>query len=225
MWAARRKRRDAAERHGMSQRWGTDRTEAFSDGVFAIAITLLVLDIGVPRSGYDDLFRAILDEWPSYLAYVTSFMTIGGVWLAHHGMFARLKFVDRRLMRVNLLLLMVVSFLPYPTRLVSEAIKDANAERVAVLFYGTTLFVITALLAVMIRTAASNRELIDEAVTDAELQSILRSSLPDPGFYIGVIVMAIIAPRVAAFGFLVVSLLLVVRARGEEHVSEARSAP
>ena len=105
----------------MAERWSTSRTEAFSDGVFAIAITLLVLEIDVPETAYDDLWQGILDQWPAYLAYVTSFLTIGGIWLAHHGGFARLAFVDRRVMRLNLLLLMVVSFLPFPTRLVAEA--------------------------------------------------------------------------------------------------------
>ena len=61
--------------------------EAFSDGVFAIAITLLVLEISVPESGFEDLWKGIADQWPSYLAYATSFITIGGMWMAHHGVF------------------------------------------------------------------------------------------------------------------------------------------
>jgi uncharacterized membrane protein len=85
-------------------RWDTGRTEAFSDGVFAIAITLPVLDIRVPESGSDDLWRGIAAQWPSYLAYVTSFLTVGALWLAHHGIFARLRCVDSTVMRVNLLL-------------------------------------------------------------------------------------------------------------------------
>ena len=69
----------------MANRWGTGRTEAFSDGVFAIAITLLVLDISVPEADFDDLWNGIVDQWPAYLGYATSFLTIGAVWLAHHG--------------------------------------------------------------------------------------------------------------------------------------------
>jgi Endosomal/lysosomal potassium channel TMEM175 len=68
-------------------RFETARLEAFSDGVFAIAITLLVLDIGVPDEAFDDLWRGIGDQWPSYLAYATSFWTIGGLWIAHHALF------------------------------------------------------------------------------------------------------------------------------------------
>jgi TMEM175 potassium channel family protein len=104
----------------VGNRWETGRTEAFSDGVFAIAITLLVLDIGVPASEFDDLWSAIFHEWPAYLGYATSFLTIGGLWLAHHGIFRRLRYANNRVMQVNLLLLMAVSFLPFPTRLVAE---------------------------------------------------------------------------------------------------------
>ena len=113
----------------MKEQWDTSRTEAFSDGVFAIAITLLVLEINVPESDFDDLVRGIAHQWPSYLGYVTSFVTIGGLWLAHHGVFRRLAFVNSAIMRLNIVLLMVVSFLPFPTRLMAEAIRDDSAER------------------------------------------------------------------------------------------------
>ena len=72
-------------------RWSPGRLEAFSDGVLAIAITLLVLEIKIEPSEFDHLWRALADEWPSYLAYVTSFLTIGAVWLAHHALFVRLQ--------------------------------------------------------------------------------------------------------------------------------------
>lgn len=71
-------------------RWDTSRIEAFSDGVFAIAITLLVLDIDVPASAYQHLFRGFADQWPAYLAFATSFVTIGGIWMLHHAVFRRL---------------------------------------------------------------------------------------------------------------------------------------
>ena len=96
--------------------------EAFSDGVFAIAITLLVLEINVPESAFENLWSGIAHQWPSYLAYVTSFLTIGGIWGAHHGIFRRLQYANKRLMVVNLLLLMAVAFLPFPTKLMAEAI-------------------------------------------------------------------------------------------------------
>ena len=75
----------------MNSYWSTNRLEAFSDGVFAIAITLLILEVSVPESDFDDLWRGIADQWPSYLAYVTSFITIGWIWMVHHGIFRRLR--------------------------------------------------------------------------------------------------------------------------------------
>jgi uncharacterized membrane protein len=100
----------------VGSRWETGRIEAFSDGVFAIAITLLVLDLGVPVTEFDNLWRGIVHEWPAYLGYATSFFTIGGIWLAHHGVFRRLLYADNRVMRINLLLLMAVSSLPDQAR-------------------------------------------------------------------------------------------------------------
>jgi transmembrane protein TMEM174 (potassium channel) len=83
-----------AKSRRMSDRWSTSRLEAFSDGMFAIAITLLILEIDVPESGFRDLWNGIADQWPSYLAYATSFITIGGLWLAHHGISRRLASAD-----------------------------------------------------------------------------------------------------------------------------------
>jgi uncharacterized membrane protein len=108
---------------------------AADDGVFAIAITLLVLEISVPEDAFDDLWRGIADQWPSYLAYATSFWTIGGHWAIHHGLFRRMRYANGTFVRLNLLLLSVVAFLPFPTSLVAEAIPADTAETSAVLFY------------------------------------------------------------------------------------------
>ena len=129
----------------MADRFESGRIEAFSDAVFSIAATLLVLEIAVPESGFDDLWQGIVDQWPSYLAYATSFLTIGALWLAHHGLFRRTRYADGVVVRINLLLLMAVAFLPFPTTLVAEAIDETHAERAAVIFYGATLFVVSAL--------------------------------------------------------------------------------
>src|SRR2546423_14936073 len=90
--------------------WEKGRMDAFSDGVFAIAITILVLEIKVPA----DLLHLSKDlehEWPAYLAYVTSFLTIGGVWIAHHRLFSLLRYIDSNMVALNLVLLMVTAFL------------------------------------------------------------------------------------------------------------------
>jgi uncharacterized membrane protein len=103
------------------------RLEAFSDGVFAIAITLLVLEISVPVGSEEDLLGAVLDQWPSYLAYFVSFASVGAIWLAHTAVTEYLDHADRWLMRLNLLLLLFVSFLPFPTKLLAENVKDEDA--------------------------------------------------------------------------------------------------
>lgn len=200
----------------MKNRWVTGRVEAFSDGVFAIAITLLVLEISVPEAAFDNLWKGIAQQWPAYLGYATSFLTIGGIWLAHHGIFRRLAYVNDQIMRLNLLLLMAVAFLPYPTRLVAEAIHDAAAERAAVIFYGATLLVISILIGALWGVAARNRHLLKPDVTEQELNEILLATTPSIGFYIGFTALAILAPRAAAFGFLVVGGISVLRARGDE---------
>lgn len=205
----------------MDNLWGTTRIEVFSDGVFAIAITLLVLDIGVPESAFDDLWRGIADQWPSYLGYATSFLTIGGIWMAHHGIFQRLQYANRRIMEVNLLLLMAVAFLPFPTRLVAEAIRDTEAERAAVLFYGGWLLVISLLLGAMVGVVALDRRVLKQGVSVREVNAILVATTPSIGFYVGVIVLAILAPELAAFGFLFIAVFGVLRARGDEQAGTA----
>jgi uncharacterized membrane protein len=186
----------------MPGRFESGRLEAFSDGVFAIAITLLMLEISVPQRAFDDLWQGIGDQWPSYLAYVTSFVTIGGLWVAHHGLFRRLRYANVALMRANLLLLLVVSFLPFPTRLMAEGLQmDIDAERAAVLFYGATLFVISVIVTGMCRYAARRPVLLLDGITSAEIEQISARTRPTPAFYGLVILLALLAPDVAAFGF------------------------
>ncbi len=196
-------------------RWDTGRIEAFSDGVFAIAVTLLVLDIGIPESAFTNLWRAFAQEWPAYLAYVTSFVTIGGIWMLHHGIFRRLRYANSAIMRLNLLLLMAVSFLPFPTRLVAQAIHDSNAERAAVIIYGASLLVISLLFGALGLVIARDRGLLHPGVTEAEMAVLIRGPRPNIGFYVLVLVLAGVAPRVAAFGFLVIAARVVLGAQGD----------
>ena len=90
--------------------------EAFSDGVFAIAITILVLEIAIPAGSEGNLLQAVIDQWPSYLAYFVSFATIGAIWVGHTVVTEMLDHADGTFLRLNLLLLLVVAFLPFPTR-------------------------------------------------------------------------------------------------------------
>jgi uncharacterized membrane protein len=184
--------------------------EAFSDGVFAIAITLLVLEISVPANAFDDLWRGIADQWPSYLSYVTSFLTIGGLWLVHHAIFRHMQFADSIVIRLNLLLLMTVSFLPFPTKLMAEALRENAGEHEAVLFYGASLLVITSIVAGIGRYAART-ELIPASGPREAVRRMSDRLAPSLGFYLAVILLARFAPTVAVFGFLIVALRAIVR--------------
>ena len=162
----------------MNNRWKTGRLEAFSDGVFAIAITLLVLEMDMPDSGFEHLWAGIASQWPSYLAYATSFLTIGVTWLHHHLIFRRMAWLDSMVMRLNMLVLMLVAFLPFPTMLMARALDKTNdAERVAVVFYGIVLLAI-ALTMVAIWSQAARRDLLEPTVTGPEVRAVTRLTRP-----------------------------------------------
>ena len=114
------------------------RLEAFSDGVFAIVITLLILDIKVPTGEHGHLGHALGQQWPQYVAYLSSFLIVGIVWLNHHATVNLLALTTHRLQVLNLLLLLTVSVLPWPTALLAEYTRDGTAgdQRIAVLIYG-----------------------------------------------------------------------------------------
>jgi uncharacterized membrane protein len=108
----------------------TGRIEAFSDGVFAIAITLLVLELREPKTGHG-VWRGLAHEWPQFAAYVTSFFIIGIMWVNHHSMFRSIVRADRTLMFLNLLLLLWTTLLPFPTRLVAAHLRDGGTDAAA----------------------------------------------------------------------------------------------
>ncbi len=122
-------------------------------------------------------------------------------------------------MRLNLLLLMAVAFLPFPTRLLAEAIRDADAERAAVIFYGGTLLVISLLFSALWGMIARNRDLLRPDVDEKEINAILLATTPSIGFYVAVMALAIVAPQLAAFGFVLIAIVGVLRARGEEEAT------
>lgn len=114
------------------------RVEAFSDGVFAIAITLLVLTIAQPAN-YRNLTHELLTRWPSLAAYVVSFAIIGIMWLNHHSLFSSFERIDRGLFYLNLLLLLTITFLPYPTGVLGEALAKGHGTEPAAVFYAITM--------------------------------------------------------------------------------------
>jgi uncharacterized membrane protein len=121
----------------------TMRLVAFSDAVFAITVTLLVLEIKPPADN-KDLLHGLLLLWPSYLAYAVTFLFIGQVWANHHVMFDHIRAADRTVLLLNTLLLMVVAFLPFATSVLAGALRSGDGQRTAVVFYGIA-FALTAL--------------------------------------------------------------------------------
>jgi uncharacterized membrane protein len=130
----------------------TNRLEAFSDGVFAIAITLLVLEIHIPEPGSgESLGHELLAQWPSYAAFVVSFLTIGIIWINHHAMVRRLRRADHSILVWNLLLLMTVSALPFTTALMATYLKESNGESLAAAVYSGSFLLMGVVFAGMNR--------------------------------------------------------------------------
>jgi uncharacterized membrane protein len=186
------------------------RVEAFSDGVFAIAITLLVLEIAVPLGSEHDLVGALVALWPSYLAYVISFLTIGWVWIGHTAIIAHVTGIDRFLIRLNLALLLAVAFLPFPTKLMGEYLGKSEPERVAVLFYGAVLLVIEVLLLWMWRYVIEAKDLRHPDVTEDELAGLKAKTLPGIAFFLVAMGVSFIVPTVGVLLYLTVSVFLLV---------------
>ena len=173
---------------------GTGRLEAFSDGVFAIAATLLVLEFAV-RSGAASppLGSQLLDLWPAYLAYATSFLTIGIIWMNHHFCVEQLARADRVLMFMNLLLLLTVAFLPFPTRLVAIYLQHGG-EQAAVYVYDATFVLMSVVFNTWWRYASTRRRLIAEGVPDSAVRAITRAFAPGVPMYSAVFLVAIWSP-------------------------------
>jgi uncharacterized membrane protein len=180
--------------HRMEQ--GTTRLETFSDGVFAIAATLLVLEFSV--SSGRNLGHQLVHLWPAYLAYVTTFVTIGIIWMNHHHTVSLIGRVDRPMLFINNLLLLVVAFLPFPTKLVGDYLNK-DGEKAATLAYAATFVVMAAMHQVWWQYARRNRRLIGDGVSDAALRAVDRAYAPGVAMYGAVLVLAFISPLAAVF--------------------------
>ena len=187
----------------------TGRLEALSDGVFAIAITLLVLDIAVPAHAGSDLLAAVTRQWPSYLAYAVSFSTIGALWLGHNAITEYLDRADAAFIRLNLLLLLLVAFLPFPTRLFADYLGEDRPERVAATIYGVSLLVASTLLWVLWRYAV-HAHLVRPDMADEEVELLTQRLTPGLGGYVLLIVLGLFVPVIAVAGYLAVALYYII---------------
>ncbi len=151
----------------------TGRLEAFSDGVFAVAITLLVLGLQVPQKllADADLLQWLLNQWPVFLAFVTSFATIGVMWINHHRLFSHIKRSDSTLMALNLLLLLLIVFVPFPTELVAQYIVRPT-QHLAALLYNGTYVLLAACFNLLWRYATHENRLLGKEADRRAIQTI-----------------------------------------------------
>ena len=169
----------------------TARIEAFSDGVFAVAITLLVLDLKVPPPGSRGLLAALWNQWPAYLAYMASFATIGIMWINHHRLFVVIRRADHMLLLLNGLLLLGVTFVPYPTAVVVEYIRRADAS-VAAAVYNGTFTVIAIFFNLLWHYAATGRRLLDHGADPRAISDITRGYRFGPALYLASALLAFV---------------------------------
>jgi uncharacterized membrane protein len=199
----------------------TVRMEAFSDGVFAIAITLLVLEISVPPGAHEDLLKALIEEWPSYLAYLVSFSTIGAVWFVHTVITEYLHRATSVLIRLNLLLLLVLSFLPFPTQLLAEAVREGGSERVATTVYGINLLLTSVVVSLLWRYAVRER-LVRPDARDEDVKAITKRLTPGLTGYLLMILLGLFLPLVAVVGYLAIAIYIIVPIRALRHRAPRR---
>ena len=187
---------------------GKGRMEAFSDGVFSIAATLLVLDNALrpPGSPTREFFHA----WPAYVAYLVSFFTIGAAWIAHHGLTDELDRVDPIFLRLNLLFLLTIAFLPFPTRLMVEGLeKTADWQRLGAVVYGITLLVVRLLLAALTAYALKG-SLRKPDAADPDLDEARKKFYYAIAGYLLAIVIGLVTPEFAVILYFGVAVFLFV---------------
>lgn len=186
----------------------TGRVEAFSDGVFAIAITLLVLDLRLPagitpEASEAAVWQGLLDLWPEYLAFLISFAFIGVMWINHHRLFTHIARIDTPLMLLNLLLLLGVTVLPFPTGVLSEHLGHPGGTPAALVYNG--LFVAIAIFFnALWRYASSGHRLLDPDADPVAVDKITRQYVFGPIFYLVAFLAAFVSPELSLF----ISLLL-----------------
>jgi uncharacterized membrane protein len=186
----------------------TGRAEAFSDGVFAIAITLLVLSLRL--SGHGSVTSQLLAAWPQYFAYVVSFLTIGIMWMNHHTILAHVARVDRPLLVLNLLLLMGIVAIPFPTGLVADNLNHGRPDATAaVVTYGLVMIAISCGFAGLWIYVATHAPSLGAAVPPEALRKSIPGFTGGLGAYVGATLIALFSPLAALiiFGLLAVYYL------------------
>ena len=197
----------------------TGRIEAFSDGVFAIAITLLIIEIGVPHLEDEPpgttLPQALVGLWPSYLGYLISFLQIGVIWANHHNRFRFIERSDHGLLFLNILFLMCVAFIPFPTALLAEYLERTASEReTAGVIYAGTLAVTAVFFTLLWLYAAANR-LVDRNLDPSLVRAMTRRYLLGTVAYLLVFVLAYVNVAASLILLVILALLFVLPEPGD----------
>ena len=191
------------------------RVEAFSDGVMAIAITLLILDVRVPVAEEGDLASKLAHQWPSYASYAVTFLIIGIIWVNHHFLFDRVRAVTRAVLYLNILLLMGVAFLPFPTALLAEYLREDQNSHIAAAVYSATMVAIGIGFVALWWHLARHPELMEEDTDGSVARTAMRRALVGPIVYGATIALAFVsAPACLVVYALMALYFMVWRVRG-----------
>jgi uncharacterized membrane protein len=198
---------------------GLERVIFFSDAVFAIAITLLVLEIRLPtptESVKDaELLSKLLGLWQSYMAYVLSFLVIGTFWIGHHRKFHFIRRTDPMLIRLNLLFLMIVAFVPFPSAIISE-----YSGRTATIFYAIIMMLASLCMAAIWWHASRDNHLVDHSLSKGERRRQMAAPLITAGIFLASIGIAYVNPNISKIVWLL-SLVASLYAGRSEQVRRA----
>jgi uncharacterized membrane protein len=201
----------------------TGRTEAFSDGVIAIAITLLILEVKVPAPSAQGLWRDLAHQWPSYAAYGVSFVVIGIMWVNHHAMFQRIASVDRTVLFLNLGLLMGIAFLPFPTALLAAYLRSGRDAHAAAAVYSCNMVAIGLGFLFLWRYLVRHPTVRAPGFTEAQARAALHRTTFGPIVYGLTIPLAFVSPYLclALYAFLAIFFAMRGRAQAAEERSDA----
>lgn len=206
----------------------TRRIEAFSDGVFAVAITLLVLEIHLPSitaTAHDDIARQLLaglgKQWPTYVSYAFSFIIVGIYWVAHHNTFHYIKQSDRTLLWINILLMMCIVFIPFPTTLIGEYPE----QQISVVIYASTLVITGLVLQLLWWYATRNYRLVERTIDPQLVRRAMRRNLTGPLIYLLAIGVSFLNVEISLLVFVIVPVLYIFPGRIDRHWLERHRHP
>ncbi|MDQ2885667.1 MAG: TMEM175 family protein [Chloroflexota bacterium] len=200
------------QRESLDNERSTERLEAFSDGVMAVAITLLVLNIQVPevKPPYTTALQTMIAEWPTYLGYITSFIVVGLFWANHHYMFKYIKITDHFLLLLNTLTLMCLVLIPFATAFLTKEVQITNVPigdlHLAAIVYGGTMLLTSIMYNILWRYASTKRRLIGKKLEDEVVQKMSRRYVLSIPLYLLTLVLSLINVKISFVFYLAIAL-------------------